>query len=81
MSPENILWIVFAVIVPVVLVLDLGIFQRRAHSIKTKEALLMTAGYVALALVFAVVIYFVLGQDKAFTFMTGYIVEYSLKHG
>ncbi len=78
MSPENILWIVFAVIVPVVLVLDLGIFERRAHTIKTKEALLMTAGYVALALAFAVVIYFVLGQDKAFTFITGYVVEYSL---
>ncbi len=78
MSHETILWIVFAVVVPVVLVLDLGVFQRRAHTIKTKEALLMTAGYVALALVFAVVVYFVLGQEKAFTFLTGYIVEQSL---
>jgi len=78
MSPENILWIVFAIVVPVVLVLDLGVFERKAHTIKTKEALLMTAGYVALALVFALVVYFVLGQDKAFTFLTGYIVEFSL---
>jgi tellurite resistance protein TerC len=78
MSPENILWIVFAIVVPVVLVLDLGIFERRAHTIKTKEALLMTAGYVALALAFAAAIYFMLGQDKAFTFLTGYVVEYSL---
>jgi len=78
MSSENILWIVFAIIVPIVLVLDLGFFQRRAHSIKTKEALLMTAGYIALALLFAVAIYFVVGPDKAFTFLTGYIVEYSL---
>jgi tellurite resistance protein TerC len=78
MSSENILWIVFAIIVPIVLVLDLGFFQRRAHAIKTKEALLMTAGYIALALLFAVAIYFVVGQDKAFTFLTGYIVEYSL---
>jgi tellurite resistance protein TerC len=78
MSPENILWIVFAVVVPVVLVLDLGFFERKAHTIKTKEALLMTAGYVGLALVFAVAIYFLLGQDKVFTFLTGYIVEYSL---
>ncbi len=78
MSHETILWIVFAVVVPVVLVLDLGVFQRKAHTIKTKEALLMTAGYVALALVFAVVVYFVLGQEKAFTFLTGYIVEQSL---
>ncbi|MDD5338138.1 MAG: TerC family protein [Dehalococcoidales bacterium] len=78
MDPENILWIVFAIIVPIVLIADLAIFQRKAHAIKTKEALIMTACYVALALVFALVIYFVLGQDKAFTFLTGYIVEYSL---
>jgi tellurite resistance protein TerC len=78
MSHEAILWIVFAIVVPVVLVLDLGVFQRKAHTIKTKEALLMTACYVALALVFAGVVYFMLGQEKSFTFLTGYIVEQSL---
>jgi tellurite resistance protein TerC len=78
MSHETILWIVFAVLVPTVLVLDLGVFQRKAHVIKTKEALLMTAGYVSLALAFAVVVFFLLGRDKAFTFLTGYIVELSL---
>jgi tellurite resistance protein TerC len=38
----------------------------------------MTAGYVLLALIFAGVVYFLLGRDRAFTFLTGYIVEYSL---
>lgn len=78
MSHETILWIVFGILVPVVLVLDLGVFQRRAHTIGTKEALLLTAGYVALALVFAGAVYFELGREKSFTFITGYIVEYSL---
>jgi tellurite resistance protein TerC len=78
MSHETILWIVFAVLVPVVLALDLGVFQRRAHVIKTKEALIMTAGYISLALIFAVVVFFLLGSEKAFTFLTGYIVEWSL---
>jgi tellurite resistance protein TerC len=78
MSHETILWIVFAVVVPVVLVMDLAVFQRRAHTIKTKEALLMTACYMALALLFAVAVYFMLGQEKSFTFLTGYIVEQSL---
>jgi tellurite resistance protein TerC len=78
MSHETILWIVFAVLVPVILVLDLGVFQRKAHTIKTKEALFMTAVYVALALMFAVAVYFMLGRDKSFTFLTGYIVEQSL---
>lgn len=78
MSHETILWIVFAILVPTVLVLDLGLFQRKAHTIKTKEALLMTGGYVSLALIFAVVVYVLLGQERAFTFLTGYIVEFSL---
>jgi tellurite resistance protein TerC len=78
MSHETILWIVFAIVVPAILVLDLGVFQRRAHAIKTKEALFMTAVYVALALMFAVAVYFMLGRDKSFTFLTGYIVEKSL---
>ena len=78
MSHETILWIAFAVLVPVILVLDLGVFQRKAHTIKTKEALLMTAGYITLALIFAGTVYFMLGRDKSFTFLTGYIVELSL---
>jgi tellurite resistance protein TerC len=78
MSNETIMWIIFAVIVPIVLVLDLGFFQRKAHSIKTKEALLMTAGYITLALIFAGLIWALLGREKSFTFLTGYIVEYSL---
>jgi tellurite resistance protein TerC len=78
MSHETILWIVFAIIVPVVLVLDLGFFQRRAHTVKTKEALLMTAGYIALSLIFAGAVYFMMGSHQSFTFLTGYIVELSL---
>jgi tellurite resistance protein TerC len=78
MSHETILWVIFSVLVPVVLVLDLGIFQRRAHAIKLKEALVLTAGYIALALLFAGAVYFLLGREKAFTFFTGYVVEYSL---
>jgi tellurite resistance protein TerC len=78
MNHETILWIVFAILVPVVLVLDLGVFQRRAHTIKTKEALLMTAGYMTLALIFAGGVYFMLGSHQSFTFLTGYIVEVSL---
>ena len=78
MSKEGILWIVFAAIVPVVLALDLLVFQRKAHEIKAKEALMGTGAYIALALIFGVVIYFVLGSSYATTYLTGYIVELSL---
>jgi tellurite resistance protein TerC len=72
------MWIAFAILVPVVLALDLGVLQRKAHTIKTREALMWTACYVALALIFAAGVYFMLGRDKSLTFLTGYIVEQSL---
>jgi tellurite resistance protein TerC len=78
MSKEGILWIAFAAIVPVVLALDLLVFQRKAHEIKAKEALLGTGAYILLALLFGSVIYFVLGSSQATTYLTGYIVELSL---
>jgi tellurite resistance protein TerC len=78
MTKENILWIIFAVVVPVVLVLDLAVFQRKAHTIKAKEALLGTGAYVLLALLFAGVVFFLRDSQHAVTFLTGYIVEISL---
>jgi tellurite resistance protein TerC len=78
LSSQTILWIAFGILVPVVLALDLGVFQRKAHTIKAKEALLGTAAYISLALIFAVAVYFMLDRDHAFTFLTGYIVELSL---
>jgi tellurite resistance protein TerC len=78
MSHETIMWIVFAVLVPTVLAIDLGVLQRKAHAIKTKEALFWSACYLALALLFAGGVYFVVGHEKSFTFVTGYIIELSL---
>jgi tellurite resistance protein TerC len=78
MSHETILWIAFAIIVPVALGLDLGVFQRRAHKVKVKEALLWSAVWISLALLFGLTIYLVLGSEKALNFITGYLVEESL---
>lgn len=78
MSNETILWIIFAVVVPVVLFLDLGVFQRKAHAVKAKEALIGTAAYIILALIFAGLVFVLLDSHRAFTFLTGYIVELSL---
>jgi len=78
MHNENVMWIIFAVVVPVVLALDIFVFQRKAHEVKAKEALLGTAAYVLLAVAFGGLIYFMLGSSFALTYFTGYIVEISL---
>jgi len=58
--------------------LDLGIFHRKTRTIGVKEALLWSVGWIALALLFNLGIYSLLGSDKALKFFTGYLVEKSL---
>ncbi len=53
-------WILFNVFVIAMLVLDLGVFHRRTHTVKYREALIWSAVWIALAAIFAVVIYFLL---------------------
>jgi tellurite resistance protein TerC len=78
MSGETILWIVFAVLIPVMLVLDLGVFHRRAHTVKVKEALVWSAVWITLALLFCLGVDRLVSHEKALNFITGYLVEESL---
>ena len=60
------------------LALDLGVFTRRAHTIRFREALAWSSVWVALAAAFAVLIYFWHGRPAALEFVTGYVIELSL---
>ena len=75
---EALLWPVFAGIFVAALVLDLFVFQRKAHVIPVKEALKLAGFWFGLAVIFGVAVYFYLGQDKAILFATAYLIEYSL---
>ncbi len=77
MTNEIILWIVFAVIIPVALVFDL-LLHRNDRKIRMKEALFWSAIWIALALIFAILVFLMLGSEKALNFITGYLVEESL---
>jgi tellurite resistance protein TerC len=77
MSDLLILSLFFAV-VTVVLVLDLGVFQKRAHFPTLREAAAWTAVWACLAFLFGVFIWFDRGSAKALEFFTGYIVEEAL---
>ena len=52
------MWISFLVFVLAMLALDLGVFHRKAHTIHVKEALIWSAVWITLALIFNVFIYF-----------------------
>jgi len=72
------LWIGFNLFVLGMLVLDLGVFHRKAHAVTVKEALIWTGIWIGLALSFNVFVYYYFGSDKAYEFLTGYVIEKSL---
>ncbi|ABQ25348.1 TerC family protein [Geotalea uraniireducens] len=78
MSTQTIMWISFAVVMTVMFILDIGIFNRKSHEIRFREALTWTLVWVSLALLFNAGVYFYLGPTKALEFFTGYIIEESL---
>jgi tellurite resistance protein TerC len=70
--------VLFNVFVIAMLLLDLGIFQRRAHVIGIKEALGWSFFWIVLSLLFNLGLYFWQGEDTALQFLTGYLIEKSL---
>lgn len=78
MSHELLLWIGFNIFILLMLALDLGIIQRKTHIIKMKEALIWSAIWIILALLFNLFIYHEFGKQKALEYFTGYVLERSL---
>jgi len=77
-SNQILWWIVFNIFVLAMLTLDLGIFHRKAHEVKVKEALVWSFVWIGLALLFNVGVYFWQGPQTALEFLTGYLIEKSL---
>lgn len=71
-------WIGFSVFVVAMLALDLGVFHKHSHVVKTREALRWTATWVTLALGFNVWVYYAMGAQRGTEFLTAYLVEQSL---
>ncbi|MDW8310969.1 MAG: TerC family protein [Verrucomicrobiales bacterium] len=60
------------------LALDLGVFHRKAHVVRFKEALAWTTLWVSTSLLFAGLLVPLRGREEALEFLTGYIIELSL---
>lgn len=83
----------FGVLVVIMLLLDLGIFNKKSHAITNKEAIIWSVVWIALSMVFSGVIYFVFrndppiiengkvlnkGLDLFYKFQSAYWIEKSL---
>jgi tellurite resistance protein TerC len=87
-------WIIFIALVLVMMVLDLGVFNKRDHIPSAKEALRNTLVWVGLAFLFGIFIYFAYdrqwlglgtyehepmdGATAALKYFTGYLLEEAL---
>lgn len=78
MTMQGWLWLGFAVVIPLALTLDLGVFHRRSHTVGVKEALVWSGVWIALALLFNAGVWYGCGREKAVAFLAGYLVELSL---
>jgi len=78
MTTELLPWVLFNIFVLAMLALDLGVFHRKAHEVKIKEALIWSAVWIALALLFNLGIYVWRDSEQALKFFTGYVIEKSL---
>lgn len=71
------MWIVFALLLTVMLVVDLGL-NRKSHTISFKEALCWSIVWIGLALAFNAGIWYTMGSGKALEFLAGYVIEKAL---
>jgi len=75
-------WVVFIIAVLFFLALDLGVFHRRAHVVRFREAIIWTSIWFACAMLFAWVVAPNLVENwrrqETDEFVTGYILELSL---
>lgn len=85
-----IVWVIFLAFVVLFLALDLGVFHKNDHVIKSKEAGIWTAIWVTIAFAFSGVIYWLFStgyivnptnlspNDAVLKYITGYLIELSL---
>ena len=71
-------WILFNLFALGMLLLELRVFHRRGRVVGSREALVRSAMWVALAAAFAGLVFFWQGRQVALEFVTGYVLELSL---
>jgi tellurite resistance protein TerC len=85
-AASTLAWIGFCLFILAMLAIDLGVFNRRPHEINFKNAAVWSVVWVALAVIFAALLFGPLGwelfgparQQKGLEFLTGYLIELSL---
>lgn len=71
-------WVLFNLFILGMLALDLGVFHRNVHEVRTREAAMWSGIWVTLSLLFNLGIWIFAGPEPALQFLTGYLIEKAL---
>ena len=72
------IWLAFVGIVVGLLAFDLGVLHKDDHEIGVRESLLLSAGYIGVALIFGAWVWWYLGAQSGMDYYTGFMIEKSL---
>ena len=72
------IWLLFIGIVVTLLAFDLGVLHKDDKEIEVKESLLLSAGYISVALLFGAWVWWYLGATSGMEYFTGFLIEKSL---
>jgi tellurite resistance protein TerC len=71
-------WLAFVGIVVALLAFDLGVLHKDDKEIGVRESLLLSAGYISVALLFGAWVWWYLGAQSGMDYYTGFMIEKSL---
>jgi tellurite resistance protein TerC len=71
-------WGGFLLFIGTLLAIDLGVIHRKTKELSFQSAVYWTAVWIGIALLFNIWVYLSYGQEKAFEFLAGYLVEKAL---
>ena len=70
--------IVFVVVIATMLLLDLGVFNKKSHEVSNKEAIIWSIIWITLAMLFGAYIWYDSGAERASQFYSAYFIEKAL---
>ncbi|MDX9974710.1 MAG: TerC family protein [FCB group bacterium] len=71
-------WVAFNLLVFIMLAVDLGFFQRKAHAVGMREALIWCLICIFVAVCFNIGLWYFRGSQSALEFLAGYLIEMAL---
>ena len=78
MSPDQITYFIFGLVILLALVFDLGLLSKKDTKITIRKALYQTYFWVGLAMSFFIFVWIKYDQTKALEFLSAYLMEWSL---